>query len=150
MKNDFNFLTDTFTNEESANEVKIDQSLKPVIIVVEDDQTLSAMITKYLSKKINLEVFSFSSPNSAIEHITANSVNRFCLITDISFEDSSSDGLYLIDLLKERGLTFASIAMTGFASIETAIAATKKGVFHYLTKPFEIHVQSLTKRAIHE
>lgn len=138
MKNDFNFLTDTFTNEGSANEVKIDQTQKPVIIVVEDDQTLSAMITKYLTKKINLEVFSFNSPNAAIEHITTNSVNRFCLITDISFEDNSSDGLYLIDLLKERGLTFASIAMTGFASIETAIAATKKGVFHYLTKPFEL------------
>ena len=28
--------------------------------------------------------------------------------------------------------------MTGFASIETAINATKKGVFHYLTKPFEL------------
>lgn len=138
MKNDFNFLTDTFTNEGSANEVKIDQTQKPVIIVVEDDQTLSAMITKYLTKKINLEVFSFNSPNAAIEYITTSSVNRFCLITDISFEDNSSDGLYLIDLLKERGLTFASIAMTGFASIETAIAATKKGVFHYLTKPFEL------------
>ncbi|MFG1499930.1 sigma-54 dependent transcriptional regulator [Halobacteriovorax sp. XZX-3] len=149
MKNDFSFLTDTFSNDESDNEVKIDQGRKPVIIVVEDDQTLSAMITKYLSKKINLEVISFSSPAPAIEHITKNQVDRFCLITDISFEDNSSDGLYLIDLLKERGLTFSSIAMTGFASIETAIAATKKGVFHYLTKPFEFEaLKDLVVRAL--
>ncbi|MBL6989322.1 MAG: sigma-54-dependent Fis family transcriptional regulator [Bacteriovoracaceae bacterium] len=33
-----------------------------------------------------------------------------------------------------------SIVMTGFASIETAINATKKGVYHYLTKPFELDV----------
>jgi DNA-binding NtrC family response regulator len=32
--------------------------------------------------------------------------------------------------------------MTGFASIETAIMATRKGVFHYLTKPFELEVLS--------
>ena len=66
----------------------------------------------------------------------------FCLITDISFEVGGSDGLLLIDLLKERGHQFVSIAMTGFASIETAINATKKGVFHYLTKPFELEVLS--------
>ncbi len=149
MKNDFNFLTDAFSNDESTNDVKIDQTTKPVIIVVEDDLTLSAMITKYLSKKINLEVVSFTSPNLAIEHITKNEMDRFCLITDISFEDSSSDGLYLIDLLKEKGLSFASIVMTGFASIETAIAATKKGVFHYLTKPFDLDaLKDLVIRAL--
>lgn len=149
MKNDFNFLTDTFQNDESENQAVIDQGRKPVIIVVEDDATLSKMITKYLSKKINLEVISFTSPTPAIEHITKNEVDRFCLITDISFEDSSSDGLYLIDLLKEKGLTFSSIAMTGFASIETAIAATKKGVFHYLTKPFDLEaLKDLVVRAL--
>jgi DNA-binding NtrC family response regulator len=61
----------------------------------------------------------------------------FCLITDISLEQGS-DGLLLIDILKDKGFEFVSIVMTGFASIETAIAATKKGVFHYLTKPFEL------------
>ena len=30
--------------------------------------------------------------------------------------------------------------MTGFASIESAINATKKGVFHYLTKPFDLDI----------
>src|SRR5690606_17963700 len=39
---------------------------------------------------------------------------------------------------REKGFNFVSIAMTGFASIENAIAATKKGVYHYLTKPFEL------------
>src|SRR5690606_30580215 len=73
----------------------------------------------------------------------------FCLITDISFEDGGADGLLLIDLLKEKGHRFVSIAMTGFASIETAINATKKGVFHYLTKPFELEdLAELTFKAL--
>lgn len=61
----------------------------------------------------------------------------FCLVTDISLEHGA-DGLLMIDNLRDKGFKFVSIAMTGFASIETAIAATKKGVFHYLTKPFEL------------
>ena len=28
--------------------------------------------------------------------------------------------------------------MTSFGNIENAISATKKGIFHYLTKPFEM------------
>ena len=47
--------------------------------------------------------------------------------------------VFVIDQLKENGLVFSSIVITGFASIETAIAATKKGVFQYLTKPFELN-----------
>lgn len=61
----------------------------------------------------------------------------FCLISDISL-GQGSDGLLLIDILKDKGFDFVSIVMTGFASVETAIAATKKGVFQYLTKPFEL------------
>jgi DNA-binding NtrC family response regulator len=72
----------------------------------------------------------------------------FCLITDISLEHGA-DGLMLVDNLKEKNFNFVSIAMTGFASIETAISATKKGVYHYLTKPFELeNLQKLIIEAI--
>lgn len=123
--------------------------------MVEDDLLFGKTIKKYLEKTLPLEVEFYTKPQDCIESLCAfqDSLQErpepFCLVTDISFKnESGADGLYLIDTLKERGLSFVSLAMTGFASIETAISATRKGVFHYLTKPFGPEVLAdLIKRA---
>lgn len=139
---DFDFLHASF--DEKGDET--DRAL-PIIYLVEDDQILGRAVQRYLKKSLGLEVVFFDNPNSCIEYLnkekTSNpEMDPFCLVSDISFNEGGTDGLLLIDLLKERGHEFVSIVMTGFASIETAIMATKKGVFHYLTKPFELEVLS--------
>lgn len=113
--------------------------LRPKIFIVEDDKFLGLSIKKYLMNSLDCEVHFFTGAIDCLAHLMnlPNKNAPFCLITDISLEQGG-DGLLLIDNLKEKGFNFVSIAMTGFASIETAIAATRKGVFHYLTKPFEL------------
>jgi two-component system response regulator PilR (NtrC family) len=140
---DFEFLHATF------DEKKADAGDKPlpIIYLVEDDQILGRAVQRYLKKSLGLEVVFFDNPNNCIEYLNKEKqanpeMDPFCLVSDISFNEGGTDGLLLIDILKERGLEFVSIVMTGFASIETAIMATKKGVFHYLTKPFELEVLS--------
>jgi two-component system, NtrC family, response regulator PilR len=118
-------------------------SLKPRLILVEDDSSFGKPLKKYIEKKLKLEVDYFEDPDSCIEFLTKlkelNKLDKFCLVTDISFKmECTTDGLLLIDLLRDKGFEFVPLVMTGFASIETAIQATKKGVFHYLTKPFEL------------
>lgn len=110
----------------------------PPIIIVEDDKLLGMSLKKYLEQSLKLNVRLFTSSEDLLMNFakTHDKEAPFCLVTDISLEQGS-DGLLLIDILKDKGFEFVSIVMTGFASIETAIAATKKGVFHYLTKPFE-------------
>lgn len=128
---DINFLHQSFDGG-SANQF-------PPIIIVEDDKFLGMSLQKYLEQSLKLKVDLYTSSEDLLMNF-AKAHNKdipFCLITDISLEQGS-DGLLLIDILKEKGFEFVSIVMTGFASIETAIAATKKGVFHYLTKPFEL------------
>jgi DNA-binding NtrC family response regulator len=127
---DLNFLHQTFDGTT--------QDLPPVIIV-EDDKLLGLSIRKYLEQTLKLKVELFESSEDCLMNFAKNHPKDvpFCLVTDISLEQGS-DGLLLIDILKDKGFEFVSIVMTGFASIETAIAATKKGVFHYLTKPFEL------------
>lgn len=113
----------------------------PKIFLVEDDPLFREGLIKYISKKTNLDVHAFSGPSEVIEFLgekSDRSTPPFIFITDISLGDNSADGLFLIDFIKERRLDFVSIVMTGFASIESAITATKKGVYHYLTKPFEM------------
>jgi len=127
---DLNFL------QQQLNGSSIDE--QPLIVIVEDDRLLGLSLKKYLEQTLKLRSVLFhSSEDCLLNFVKNHSVEKpFCLITDISLEQGS-DGLLLIDILREKGFDFVSIVMTGFASVETAIAATKKGVFHYLTKPFE-------------
>ncbi len=127
---DMNFLHQTFDGAEAAN--------FPPIVIVEDDKLLGMSLKKYLEYTLKLKVLLYANAEDCLMEFAKNHPTEkpFCLISDISL-GQGSDGLFLIDLLKEKGFEFVSIVMTGFASIETAIAATKKGVFHYLTKPFE-------------
>ncbi len=144
--NDFQFLHTSYEQIQLKSGLG-NQTKLPDIYLVEDDHVLGVTIKKYLEKKLGLTVHFFLTPTECLleldKKIKSESVvnqTPFCLITDISFEVGGSDGLLLVDLLKERGHHFVSIVMTGFASIETAINATKKGVFHYLTKPFELEI----------
>lgn len=131
---DINFIQNTF-------EDKIEDPIIPIVYLVEDDEFLGRTIKKYFSKKLGLETRLFHSGKDFInqlDDLVFEDHNRKILfLTDISLEDGF-DGLSLIDYLNEKKLTFCSIVMTGFASIENAIAATKKGAYHYLTKPFEL------------
>ncbi len=113
----------------------------PPVVIVEDDKLLGLSLKKYLEQSLKLKVELFTSSEDCLINFAKHhpKQNPFCLISDISLEQGS-DGLLLIDILREKGFEFVSIVMTGFASIETAIAATKKGVYHYLTKPFELDV----------
>ncbi len=108
-------------------------------IIVEDDPVLGSVLKRYLEKKFSIKVELFKGPGECLEYFEdgPNPEMGIALITDISFGDGAMDGLLLIDLLKEKGVPLMSIVMTGFASIQNAIEATKKGVHHYLTKPFD-------------
>ena len=155
--NEFDYLHSTF--EASSDEMQ-STLVEPIVYVVEDDQTLGKAIKRFLEKKLDLEVMHFMSTREFLDELDllnkektdGAGVRPFCLVTDISFDDGGADGLVLIDLLREKQFQFVTIVMTGFASIETAISATKKGVFHYLTKPFELDVladlatKALTKK----
>lgn len=143
---DFDFLFSSLSNE---NEEERPPQQLPTLYLVEDDQVLGKIIQKYLVKSLGLEVVYYANPTECLEYLDRKYLGTdikertpFCLISDISFSEGSTDGLLLIDLLREKGHHFVSLVMTGFASIETAIMATRKGVFHYLTKPFELEVLS--------
>jgi two-component system, NtrC family, response regulator PilR len=136
-------VVEDFSREISQEEMKI--------VIVEDDKILAKTICKYIQRKLPISVSVFNSGDDFLSNLsTLKNVKKFCLITDISLE-KGPDGLLLIDLLKEQNLNFVAIAVTGFASIENAIRATKKGVFHYLTKPFELeNLVSLVQSAFKE
>lgn len=143
--NDLDYLHDCFEGNQKFQ--KNSTRKAPKVLIVEDDELFGKTLKRYIEKSLLLEVEYFNCPRLCIKSLEDFEQERgqkcepFCLVTDISFKnESGSDGLLLIDLLRERDLTFVSVVMTGFASIETAISATRRGVYHYLTKPFEPEV----------
>ncbi len=137
---DLNFLQESY-HEKSKN-FSDDRPIlfcdKPRVVILEDDQSFALTLKMYLEQKINAEVVVYHTSSDFIESLGSIKADEpFCFLTDISL-GAGHDGLFLLDLLTEKKTNFFSLAMTGFASIETAISATKKGVFQYLTKPFEL------------
>ena len=136
--NDLDFLHQTYAPDTPTP--KLSTYKRPLVFVVEDDKLFGLSIVSYLKRVLNCDIELFTNSMDCFQFVSRkdkSEVSPFCLVTDISLENGS-DGLLLIDNLKEFGAQFVSIAMTGFGSIENAINATKKGVYHYLTKPFEL------------
>lgn len=57
------------------------------------------------------------------------------VITDLKISDI--DGLQIIEAIKKNDPEVMTIIITAYASVETAQDALRKGVFDYITKPFE-------------
>lgn len=128
---DLNFLQSSYLQDLSGSNL-------PEIIIVEDDKLFGMSLKKFLEKKLKLKVHYYNLPSACIDNFLHLNKKKFCLLTDITFDSGTFDGLWLVDYCREKSLDFFSIVMTGHASIETAITATKKGVYHYLTKPFDL------------
>lgn len=72
---------------------------------------------------------------------------RGCIVLDIRMNDMS--GLECFDRLKARGSMLPVIFITGHGDVPMAVAALKKGAFHFIEKPFNDHdLVGLVEQAI--
>lgn len=103
------------------------------ILIVDDEVT----IRKALAKALEREGYQVTAVKSVLEASSiAKDAKHQLVISDLQLPDG--DGLSLIKQLRANNADLASIIITGFATVESAIQATKEGVFHYVTKPFNI------------
>lgn len=117
---------------------------KRSILVVDDEVT----IRKALHKLLENSGYQVTSVKDFAEAEAVSAGRRFDLVLcDLSLPDGN--GLELIDILKKSHPDITSIVITGNGSVESAIEATKKGVFHYVTKPFLLdEVLVLVRKAL--
>jgi DNA-binding NtrC family response regulator len=114
------------------------------ILVVDDEVS----IRKALSKALERDGYLVTAVKSATEAASVSRDAKFqLLICDLLLPDGN--GLQLIQQLKHSNPELASIIITGNGTVESAIQATKEGVFHYVTKPFNVdEVQVLVGKAL--
>ncbi len=101
------------------------------IHIVEDDVAFGKMLTSFLERK-GFQVSVSLTGENARKMITENKFDL--LITDLQLPDDS--GLELLEFSQKTSSQTKVILMTGYAEVDTAVKAIKKGALDYISKPF--------------
>jgi DNA-binding NtrC family response regulator len=102
-----------------------------LVLVVEDEELLRNILRQIL-QEAGYSVATASSAEAALEVFGGEDVSL--TLTDIRM--AGMDGLELLDQLKAVDSEALVIIMTAFSSVDSAIAALRKGAYDYVTKPF--------------
>lgn len=117
---------------------------KSRILVVDDEKIVVKNLERFLLK----EGYSVVTATSGAEALNKLDASDFDLVmTDLNMKEI--DGIHVIEKAKNRNADIQAIMITGYASVDSAIEAIKKGAFHYLKKPFKLEdVQSTVQKAL--
>lgn len=105
--------------------------VKPRILVVEDEELMRSILRQLLEDE-GYEVFTAGSAEMALEIFPSGDID--VTLTDIKM--SGIDGLELLSRIKAVDEDALVIVMTAYSSVDSAIAALRRGVYDYITKPF--------------
>ena len=96
---------------------------KPNILLVEDEELMRSILRQLLEEE-NYHVFTASSAETALEIFPTVEVD--VTLTDIKM--SGMDGLELLSQIKAIDEDAMVIVMTAYSSVDSAIAALRRGV----------------------
>lgn len=115
------------------------------ILIVDDEASLRTALFRALDRK-GYQVITASTRKEA-ETISQSEKPVDLALIDLRLPDG--DGLELMSQLKQQHKQVQCIILTGFGSIESAVEATRRGAFHFITKPFNLdEVLTLVDRAL--
>ena len=104
---------------------------KQHVLIVEDEELMRSILRQLLERE-GYDVSTADSAENALEVFSSNEID--VSLTDIRM--SGRDGIELLDLIKSIDPEAIMIIMTAYSSVDTAIAALRKGAYDYITKPF--------------
>ena len=105
----------------------------PKILVVDDDQNLRKTLSDILRVK-GYEVSAAAEGAAALAEIEQKAFDA--VLVDLKLPDM--DGIEVMVRIKAASPLTEVIILTGYASMDTAIDAVKKGAFSYLMKPYDM------------
>lgn len=118
--------------------------LQPKILVVDDETPILDLLHDFLSRA-GYQVTVANNGNDALAALTRETFSL--VLSDLKMP--SITGLDLIAKIKEVDPNIVTIIMTGYGTLETAVAAMKQGAFDYILKPFKVdQVISLIQRGL--
>jgi signal transduction histidine kinase len=117
-------------------------SLNEARLLVVDDEESLRITTAAILEKEGYIVDTASSGDDAVEQL--NNTDYDLVLTDLHME--GGDGLSVLNQIRRHAPLTISVVLTGFASVESAIAALQEGAYDYLVKPCDIESMKHTIR----
>jgi DNA-binding NtrC family response regulator len=116
-----------------------------VKILVVDDERVALRNLEHVMKKEGYEVTATESGQNALKLLEDQ---RFdVVLTDLRME--KVDGMQILKKSQDLYPDTEIIMITGYATLESAVEAMKKGAFHYVAKPFKLDVvRNVVKEAV--
>lgn len=111
------------------------------LLVVDDEESLRITTAAILEKEGYI-VDTASSGDEAVSLL--NKADYDLVLTDLHME--GGDGLSVLNQIRRHAPLTISVVLTGFASVESAIAALQEGAYDYLVKPCDIESMKHTIR----
>ena len=113
------------------------------ILIVDDEKNTREGLR--LSLENEFDIYIAADIKGAMDVLKNETVD--VLVTDLRL--GADDGMELIDKALELPSRPVCIMMTAYGSVDTAVAAMKRGAYHFVTKPLNIdELEILIKRAI--
>ena len=117
--------------------------MKHKILLVDDQEELRTLLCD--SFKIRgYDVM--EAPDAAALKGALNGPQPDVVVLDFKLPDA--DGLDLLPLIKKQWPETESIVLTGYGTLDLAVEATKRGAFHFHTKPHNEGLFNLVERAL--
>jgi len=111
------------------------------LLVVDDEESLR-ITTAAIFENEGYVVDTASSGDEAIDLMSKEDYDL--VLTDLHME--GGDGLSVLNQIRRQAPLTISVVLTGFASVESAIAALQEGAYDYLVKPCDIESMKHTIR----
>jgi len=104
---------------------------KANILIIDDDESIRDSCSQVLKK----EGYKAKAAQDGNEGLNIFKQEFFHLVL-LDLKLPGLDGMEILSRIKEKYADTPVIIITGYASIESAVEAMKRGAFNYLTKPF--------------
>jgi two-component system response regulator PilR (NtrC family) len=116
------------------------------IMVVDDEENVCQMLADYLDN-LGYQVVTANDGENALTKFRKGEFDL--IISDLLMP--SMNGLELLKRIRELDEEVVFLMITGYPSIESAVAAIKDGAYDYITKPFHMEdVRFRIERAFEE
>ncbi len=104
---------------------------KPVVLVIDDEEYMRDSCCQLLAKD-GYRPETAENGTTGIEKV--QNINPDIVLVDLKMPGRS--GFEVLDRIKEHDPNIISIVITGYATVESAVEAMKKGAYDFLPKPF--------------
>src|SRR4026209_369379 len=102
------------------------------VLLVDDDKDLLQLI----AMRLTAAGYAVTAVESGAAALTALAVSRpQVVVTDLRME--GMDGMALFDAIHRDSPSLPVLILTAHGTIPEAVSATRRGIFSFLTKPFE-------------